>query len=147
MKKLSLIIIAAALCSACTKNYPVANYDIIPQPKEVKLSEEKSFVLSQKTVVYYEDGLQREAQFLSEYVDDILGFAMDVQAYQDQANGIVLKLDSEDFDQAEAYEINVTPKQVTIKGFDAAGVFYGIQTLRKSLPISQLTTLNSPAEQ
>ncbi len=143
MKKLSLIIIAAALCSACTKNYPVANYDIIPQPKEVKLSEEKSFVLSQKTVVYYEDGLQREAQFLSEYVDDILGFAMDVQAYQDQANGIVLKLDSEDFDQAEAYEINVTPKQVTIKGFDAAGVFYGIQTLRKSLPISQLTTLNS----
>ena len=83
MKKLSLIIIAAALCSACTKNYPVANYDIIPQPKEVKLSE------------------------------------------------------------AEAYEINITPKQITINGADAAGVFYGIQTLRKSLPISQLTTLNS----
>jgi len=139
MKKLSYLIVAALLLSACAKEQlPQANYDIIPQPKELILNEEKPFELSQKTVIRYEDGLQREAQFLREYVNDIMGFAMEIQEYQGQTDGIVLKLSPDDFDQAAAYEINITPKQVTIKGADASGVFYGIQTLRKSLPIPPL---------
>ena len=137
MKKLSILLFAAFILSACTQEQlPVANYDIISLPKVVQLYDEQYFTLQEKTKVYYETSLQREAQFLSEYVDDIMGFAMEVQEYQGQSDGIVLKLVPADFDQAEAYEINVTPKQVTIKGADAAGVFYGIQTLRKSVPLS-----------
>ena len=153
MKKLSLFIIAALIMTACTKQQPpVADYDIIPQPKEVQLNDNGAFVLSPKTVVYYEADLHREAQFLSEYVNDILGFGLKLKEMQGaNADGIVLKLAPADFGQAESYEISVTPKQVVIKGADAAGVFYGIQTLRKSLPIplknstdnSQLSTLNS----
>ena len=146
MKKLSIAFFAALLLVACSKQQlPQANYDVIPQPKEVRLSEdEKAFTLQEKTIVYYENGLQREAQFLSEYVNDIMGYALKVLEYQGQPDGIVLKLVPEDFDQAEAYEINVTPKQIRVNGADAAGVFYGVQTLRKSLPIvnSQLSILN-----
>ena len=139
MKKNFLFLCAAmVMLVACDKNLPVASYDIIPQPKEVQLNEEKPFELGPKTIVYYETGLQREAQFLSEYVNDIMGYALNMQEYQSQPDGIVLKLDPENFDHAEAYEINITPKQVTIKGSDASGVFYGIQTLRKSLPISPI---------
>ena len=36
------------------------------------MNEEKPFVLQPNTIVYYEEGLQREAEFLSEYVNDIL---------------------------------------------------------------------------
>ena len=144
MKRLLLFCLAAMAFAACTKpQLPQADYNIIPQPKEVQLNEEKPFELGPKTIVYFESGLQREAQFLSEYVNDIMGYAMKTQEYQSQPDGIVLKVVPEDFDQAEAYEINITTKQVTIKGADAAGVFYGIQTLRKSLPISQLSTSNS----
>ena len=144
MKKTLLFLCFAALLFACTKApIPQASYDIIPQPKEVQLNEDAPFVLGPKTTVYYEEGLQREAQFLSEYVNDIMGYALNLQEYQGQSDGIVLKLVPDAFDQAEAYEINVTPKQVIIKGADASSVFYGIQTLRKSLPISQLSTLNS----
>ena len=144
MKKLSILVFVALLLSACTKEQPPqASYDIIPQPKAVQLNEEKPFDLGSKTVVYYEAGLQREAQFLSEYVNDIMGFAMNVQEHQGQSDGIVLRIVPEDFDQAEAYEINITPKQITVKGADAAGVFYGIQTLRKSFPIPQFSILNS----
>ena len=144
MKKLFLFSIAALMFSACTKQQiPVANYSIIPLPKEVTMNDDGTFELSPKTVVYYEAGLQREAQFLSEYVNDIMGYALKTQEYQGQPNGIVLKLVPEDFDQAEAYEINITPKQITVKGADAAGVFYGIQTLRKSLPIPQSSIFNS----
>ena len=144
MKKNFLFLCAAmVMLVACNKNLPVASYDIIPQPKEVQLNEEKPFELGPKTIVYYETGLQREAQFLSEYVNDIMGYALNMQEYQSQPDGIVLKLDPENFDHAEAYEINITPKQVTIKGSDASGVFYGVQTLRKSLPVSTPSTLNS----
>ena len=133
MKKLFFVCLVV-LCAACTQ-LPEASYDVIPLPKVVTLNEEKPFVLQQNTVVYYESGLLREAQFLSEYASDILGYGLNLQEYQGQTNGIVLKLEADGFDQAEAYEINITPKQVVIKGADAAGVFHGIQTLRKSLPI------------
>ena len=137
MKKISLLFLIVLILSACTKKQTSqASYDIIPQPKEVQLNEKKPFELSPKTIVYFEAGLQHEAQFLSEYVNDITGYALKVQEYQGQSDGIVLKLVSEDFDQAEAYEINITPKQITIKGADGSGVFYGIQTIRKSLPVS-----------
>ena len=141
-----LFVSAILLCQSCTQQpMPDASYDIIPLPKEVTLNEKRPFVLQSNTVVYYEEGLQREAQFLSEYVDDILSFKMACQPLQGkEKNDIVLQLAPAEFGFDEAYEITITPKQVTIKGADAAGVFYGIQTLRKSLPIpnSQLPTPN-----
>ena len=149
MKKLSYLIVAVILLSACAKEQlPQANYDIIPQPKEVSLNDEKPFELNSKILVYYESGLQREAQFLSEYVNDIMGYALNVLEYQGQPDGIVLKVVPENFDQPEAYEINITPKKVEIIGADAAGVFYGIQTFRKSLPIrcTQSGDAPSPSE-
>ena len=144
MKKLFFVLCLAAVLTACTKTLPEASYDIIPMPKEVQLDDKGAFELSPKTVVYFEAGLQREAQFLSEYVDDIMGYALNAQEFQGQSDGIVLRLAPENFDQAEAYEIDITPKQITITGADAAGVFYGIQTLRKSLPVTQYSSLNTP---
>ena len=142
MKKLVLLCLAAMAFAACTKQLPQADYDVIPQPKEVQLNEEKPFELGPKTVVYYEVGLQREAQFLSEYVNDIMGYDLSVQEYQGQSDGIVLKLVPDDFEQAEAYEIDIMPKQVIVKGADAAGVFYGVQTLRKSLLLPEFSIVN-----
>jgi len=136
-KPLLILSLIALLASACTKTIPQAYYDIIPSPKEIQHNDMKPFVLGSDTKVYYEHGLQREAQFLSEYVNDILQISLNIEEHLNQSDGIVLKLSPEDFDHAEAYEINITPKQVTIKGADAAGEFYGIQTLRKSLPVGE----------
>ena len=135
MKKSCFVLFAALLLSACTKQHlPVANYDIIPQPN-IQLEEGKPFELGPKTIILYEEGLQREAQFLSEYVNDIMAITLPVQEYKGQSDGIVLRIEPDCFDHAEAYEINIATNQIFIKGADAAGVFYGIQTLRKSLPI------------
>ena len=82
MKKPIQVLFAALIMTACTKQQlPVANYDIIPQPKEVRLDDGKPFELSPKTVIHYEAGLQREAQFLSEYVNDIMGYGLVLQEY------------------------------------------------------------------
>ena len=143
MKHVLFFLSAAAtlLLSACSQQLQKANYDVIPQPKEVTLTQEKPFVIAPGTTIYYEDGLQREAQFLSEYIQDLLG--MTLQTERGNAPGIVLNVAPEHFDQAEAYEIKITSKQVVIQGADAAGVFYGIQTLRKSLPIAPGATLQA----
>ena len=158
MKKMCFMGLLALLCAACTQRpVPTVNYDIIPQPKEVTLTEGKTFVLQERTAIYYEEGLQREAEFLSEYINDILGFALVIRhcernevergnpldttrgllrsARNDVSDAIVLCLAPADFDQAEAYEITVNSQQIVIKGADPAGVFYGVQTLRKSLPL------------
>ena len=84
MKRLLLFCLAALAFAACTKEQlPVADYDIIPQPKEVRLNEEKPFELNFKTVVYYEAGLEREAMFLSEYVSNILCIGLNQQEYHE----------------------------------------------------------------
>ena len=148
MRKLFFMCLVALFCAACTQQRPQANYDVIPQPKEVRLNDEKPFVLQEATKIYYEESLQREAQFLSEYVNDIMGYGLEIVPINEEADepdrivaeGIILSIDPEFIQHPEAYEINITPKQVVIKGSDAAGVFYGIQTLRKSLPISHLST-------
>ena len=60
MKKHYCFWAVAMLLVACTKQpIPQASYDIIPQPKEVLLNDDKSFVLQAKTKVYYAEGLQR----------------------------------------------------------------------------------------
>ena len=148
MRKLFFMCLVALFCAACTQQLPQANYDVIPQPKEVRLNDEKPFVLQEATKIYYEESLQCEAQFLSEYVNDIMGYGLEIVPINEEADepdrivaeGIILSIDPEFIQHPEAYEINITPKQVVIKGSDAAGVFYGIQTLRKSLPISHLST-------
>lgn len=133
---LFLLGIAILLLTACNQQIAEADYDVIPQPKEVNLNSDGHFLIAATTKVYYEEGLQREAEFLNEYANEILGYPLQTVAYNGQDRGIVLTITPEEFDKAEAYEIDVTPQRVTIKGADAAGVFYGIQTLRKSLPIA-----------
>jgi hexosaminidase len=137
MKKTFLILCFAALFSACTQQLPQATYDIIPQPKEVQLDDNGTFELSTRTKIYFEKELAREAHFLKEYVNDIRHVDLACEEYKGQSKGIVLKLAPDYSEWAETYEISITPKQVIVQGSDAAGVFYGIQTLRKSLPIEE----------
>ena len=59
-------------------------------------------------------------------------------------NAIVLALGSE-VENPEAYQLKVTDQGVTITAPTEAGVFYGIQTLRKSLPIAQGADVALPA--
>lgn len=130
---------AALLLSACDERLAEANYDIVPSPKEVLYSEGDAFDLNANTIVYYEASngdMRRNAEFLSTYVNDILGFKLQVQELDGEVeNGILLSLRPESFEDTEAYQIEITSKRIVVLGSDAAGVFYGIQTLRKSLPV------------
>lgn len=59
------------------------------------------------------------------------------------ANSVVLSLDKSIFGE-EAYKISVDNKFITIKASTSAGLFYGIQTIRKSLPTVKTSEVDFP---
>lgn len=134
-------IIAMSIIS-CSEKLQDADYHVIPLPKEITENiEEKPFTLSSSVHVTYpknQPELLKEANFLSEYIEDILGYALKVEATDEFKNeAINLKIDSSDFDHNDAYQIIVNKDNINIIGSKASSVFYGIQTLRKSLPIGK----------
>lgn len=143
MKKLNhnLIAILLTLVSAsCQKSYDIADYQVVPLPQDVFLTEVNPFVLDKNTVISYHNDnveLRKEACFLADYIEDILGYRLNVVC-SDKAltNAINLEI-NQDQDTSyndEYYQIIVNDKDITITSSSASGIFYGIQTLRKSLP-------------
>ncbi|WP_455584789.1 glycoside hydrolase family 20 protein [Bacteroides sp.] len=141
MRKLNQMFLATtvlALASCSTKEEQV-NYQVIPLPQEVVVNQEAPFTLQETTRILYPEGnelLKRNAEFLSGYIKEATGKGLSVEVITSEGtpeNAIILGLDKT-IAQKEGYELKVTPKQITISGQTPNGVFYGIQTLRKSIP-------------
>ena len=125
-----------------------ARYDIVPLPRTIAVQQAPGFVLSEKSAIVYADGLEKEARFLSEYVEEMTQMKLAVRPFakkSDARGNITLSIAVPDKKKVvaepneEAYTIEVTAKGVAISGQTAAAVFRGVQTLRKSLPIVEET--------
>lgn len=123
-----------------------ANYEVIPMPQEIVLNDaEAPFVLHSGTTIYYTAGnedMERNAQFLSDYLTPQLGYQLKAKAGT-SSTGIVLQLN--EGEASEAYKITVDEKRVLVEATSPAGVFYGIQTIRKSLPVEKGAVVALPA--
>lgn len=123
-----------------------ASYDVIPLPQSIVMVKGKSFILNSNTTIFCsskDDLMQKNACFLSCYIADLTGLKLKVSDIKPKkGNYIELLLNNKNIKGKEAYTININNKNIKISGFTSAGVFYGIQTLRKSLPICNAT--NNP---
>lgn len=112
-------------------------YRVIPLPQEIVSVSGAPFTLNGDVKILYPEGnekMQKNAEFLAGYIKEITGKELKVGTGTEGKNAIVLKLGL-DAANAEAYNLKVNGKGITIAAPTEAGVFYGIQTLRKSLPI------------
>ncbi len=136
-KHLLTLCVAGMLFAGCSNFEQEANYRIVPIPQEITLDTSKQpFKLTKSTVITYptdNDSLKNEAEFLSEYIQNLTGHALKIKQGELADNAINLnsKLSNAN---SEAYTIEVTPSAININGASNAGTFYGIQTLRKSIP-------------
>ena len=125
----------------------VADYNVIPLPQEVTLTQKGAFVLTGATPIVYPEGdeqLKNDAQFLSDYIADVTALRLTTTSAKVK-NAITLRLNKK-VQSKEGYVITVDKKGVVIEGATAAGVFYGGQTLRKSIPVDKsLTEVTLPA--
>ncbi len=139
--------IAGFMLLSCNAEVKEATYQVIPLPRQITVTEGAApFFWSGRTRIGYPEGndaMRKNAEFLAEYVKDLTGMASDVQAGTD-GKGVILQLDA-GIEEPEGYRLEVDADGVRISGQTEAGVFYGIQTLRKSLPVVQGATLALPA--
>lgn len=143
-----LCILFSTCFYACSEKRTLnSDYEIIPKPLDVNCKGDASFLLKDGVAVIYPENnrkMQDNAEFLVDYAEKQTGVKLTSHAGMPVDGAICLTLDLSD-DNAEAYKLIVNDKRVCISGASEAGVFYGIQTLRKSLPVAQDINVNLSA--
>ena len=125
----SIVVMAAVLMGFC---HNIQASSVIPRPLTETAVPSGDFVLSPRTVISYDRSLLPQAEYLCGVFAGSTGW--DLSLREGHKGHIRLVVDSAAVPSPEGYTLQVTPKAVTITGHDAAGVFYGIQTLLQYLP-------------
>ena len=148
MKKIihifSIYLLFCGIICHAQDSTPKANYNIIPHPRSIQVYSHPPFVLTENTIVSYdrkEKELARNVQFLTEYIKELTGLQLKTRIGKMKPGEIHLSISKTPTESPEAYNIHITPQNIQITGTTEAGIFYGIQTLRKSIPIAPLTKI------
>ncbi|MBD8002416.1 family 20 glycosylhydrolase [Bacteroides caecicola] len=146
--KIGGLLLAGVLAVSCSnKEIIMANYQVIPKPLQVSEVTNDMFLLKEGVNIVYPAGnekMKKNAEFLASYVQKQTGLALNIKEGEPEKGAVCLCLGLEN-DNPEAYKLTVGGEQIIITGASEAGVFYGIQTLRKSLPVAQNVEVNLPA--
>lgn len=105
---------------------------IVPSPRSYQ-RKPGVFSWSDDVVVHYEKDLANEARYLREYMQT--HFNKKVNITEEEGDGKI-QLKAGGAKQQEAYRLVVSPDRIDVSGQDAAGVFYGIQSLLGLIPIA-----------
>lgn len=136
MLKRNLFVVLLCICASVVSAQN-ADYRVVPLPHSIVSGHGASFMLSASTPIVYEGqdaDMQRQARFLSDYIAEVSGIKTNVVSAKPKHTPAIVLLTDNKIEGDEAYKITVTNKQLTIAGRSSAGVFYGMQTLRKALP-------------
>ncbi|MBR3976976.1 MAG: family 20 glycosylhydrolase [Bacteroidaceae bacterium] len=124
-----------------------ANYNVVPLPQDVKLENGASFELNSTTLIAYSGGkeMKRNAQLLAGYIKESIGLDLKiVKSKKAKSNAINLLLGNS-VENPEGYTLSAGKECVEIVSTTPAGIFYGMQTLRKSLPAVAAEKVALPA--
>lgn len=139
LSRLAPGLFAVVLFTACRPAATVkGNLDVIPQPQEIVLARDTtSFIIDRSTTIVYpatNEKMHRTADFLATFIKEMTGTEVRVSDKEKSSNAIILAVDST-MGHPEGYKLQITPEKVLLTGGSEVGVFYGIQTIHKALPI------------
>lgn len=148
-KTISKLVLFAGAISlfACNTKEQTANYQVIPLPNQINLTDAEGFTIDKNTVIVFpeqNEKMQKNAEFLFQFIRENTGLKLKSANESTAAKQIFLKTGFNS-DNLEAYSLIVDNTSITITGASEAGVFYGIQTLRKSIPVAQADRVLMPA--
>jgi hexosaminidase len=122
-------------CSLSAQSIKSDIFAIIPLPQSINLGTGKPFIISSSTKISFpknDKNLKQIAIFLSEYIINSTDIKVSVTDAQITKNGIELQSNFKNKNK-EAYQFDVSQNKIVINGTSNAGVFYGVQLLRKVL--------------
>ena len=152
MRHLVAVLVAGLVAMGAVAQENLANYRTVPLPERIDGIKNSNFRLTDACLVNYPTGnreMERNAAMLSGYIEELTGMHLSTRPTvnpKDRTGNISLLIDSK-LENSEGYSITVTATGIEIAGRTAAGVFYGIQTLRKSLPIGKTNLVLMPSAQ
>ncbi|MEI7586491.1 family 20 glycosylhydrolase [Runella sp.] len=108
---------------------------VIPSPVKVTAGK-GTFTLTSAASIHYQNGLESEAKLLAQRLKELTGNEFAVKNAAPAANTISLQTGKIAVNgiNKEAYHLTIDDKGVSIIGSDAAGVFYGTQSLAALIP-------------
>lgn len=130
-----------SLISACEKQASapiiessppsVADIAITPKPKQLDRRSGQFIFKSQTKIVIDDLRLMNTAEYWQNFLEPSTGFYLEIEEGQAQADSLFLSID--DTLEAEAYILDIQSDAISIRGGEASGVFYGLQSLRQLL--------------
>jgi hexosaminidase len=125
---------------AATTRRTALTTTVVPAPVRAAAEPHAGFRLSSRTVVRVtpDPAAAAVAEYLAELLRPATGFPLPVVAAAGPMadTGIALTLDPEAGTGGEGYRLEVSAAALTITAATAAGLFYGVQTVRQLLPPS-----------
>ncbi len=135
---LSLIMCLLSFIPASTQASHPADYEVVPMPQRIEMQKGEPFVLNGDVQIIAGEGLQQEAGFLQAYLKDLTDLSLSLAPRREKKKAYIELAVSPKVTSPEGYVLTINQKGITIEGGSPAGVFYGIQTLRKSIVCSQI---------
>jgi len=115
-------------CTEKNRTFTESEIAILPKPASIVLAGASFAFKDGQQIVVTDKGQQIAATDLSRFIKATSDFNLEVNA-----NSGAIVFEKGDSLEAEAYELTVTPKNITIKSNGQAGYFYGVQTLKQLL--------------
>lgn len=145
MKAKLLTLVAVLIAAVAAAQNGQTPLNIIPEPVETIITGDSCYRLAREAVIRTEADLLFPAEYLADYADHYLGMPLQVEVPQlakRRAKAVVEPLphgvqlvNLRNGEISGGYRLKISKEQgVTIEGNDAAGVFYGVQTLIQLLP-------------
>jgi hexosaminidase len=135
---IGVAIISLSSCKGPEQPKDLITYsDLIPKPVSAAAGSGAFELNSSTTIITTGDVAQPVAQFLSETLKPATGFTLAASEATDtsKTNAIYLTLQGGDAKLGdEGYELRIDENKIKITANKAAGLFYGVQTLRQLLP-------------
>ena len=118
-------------------SFEKADFNVIPRVNNmVNLSETTGdFQLTAQTVIVAQQKELLQAKFLRKYIEERCGWRLQIVSEKPKNGGFIGVFSHLKDKNPEAYTLFCSKDGIVIDGASLPGVFYGIQTLRKALPI------------
>ena len=131
--KRNLWLLAVMFIAVISSDAQSGQYDIVPMPQSIELQKGEPFVLETGVQILAPAELQGEVEFLKQYLKEMTGNDLPVVSQRAKKVRYIELALSPKVQEKEGYVLTVNSRGILIQGGTAAGVFYGIQTLRKAM--------------
>ncbi len=134
MKSTFLALIALFTLSNCTektRSFTASEIALLPKPSSLDLNEGSFAIQDNQQIFSNLEEQKTAAADLQAYISEASGF----NASLGENSAAAITFEKKEDLGPEAYQLIVSPKKISILANDAAGYFYGVQTLKQLISI------------